>query len=252
MTKMVKAKLNGLFEIILPEHRAARPEWYTEEGWEKARLEKLHEEIKRQKLNKIKPVVYYVGAEEGEMSALCQIWGADVVLFEPNPLVWPNIRAIWEANNLRQPIGHFVGFASNTTDESPPHRNIDIDGVVKDGWPSCAYGEVIGNHGFKELYQEADAFPQIKIDDYAARTGIVPTIITFDCEGSDWEVMKGAEKTLIDHKPTIFGSVHPEFMFHQFNQYSADFRRWIKAFGYNETILDYQHELHVLYEDSRK
>ena len=104
MTKMVKAKLNGLFEIILPEHRAARPEWYTEEGWEKARLEKLHEEIKRQKLNKIKPVVYYVGAEEGEMSALCQIWGADVVLFEPNPLVWPNIRAIWEANNPWLPI----------------------------------------------------------------------------------------------------------------------------------------------------
>jgi len=30
MTKMIKATINGEFEIILPKHRADRPEWYTE------------------------------------------------------------------------------------------------------------------------------------------------------------------------------------------------------------------------------
>lgn len=244
--EMVKATLNGQWEIILPKHRADRPEWYTERGWEKARLKALHQDIERHKLIGIKPVVYYVGAEEGEMAALCQMWGAEVVLFEPNPKVWPNIKAIWEANKLKNPAGSFVGFASNSTGLEP--KSIDFDSSVKeDGWPICADGEVIGDHGFKELYQESDAFPQIKIDDYVARTGTIPTIITFDCEGSDWQVMRGAEQTLREHKPIIFASIHPEFMFHQYGEYSRDFRNWIIDFGYEETILDYAHELHTMY-----
>jgi hypothetical protein len=28
MTEMIKAMVNGEFEIILPKHRADRPEWY--------------------------------------------------------------------------------------------------------------------------------------------------------------------------------------------------------------------------------
>lgn len=247
MAKMVNATLNGLWKLKLPEHRAKRPEWYTEEGWEKKRLEQLHQEIKRQKALGIKPIVYYVGAEEGEMPALCQLWGAEVVLFEPNPLVWSNIRSIWEANNLTKPLGIYVGFASNSTEEQPEHLDAKAVGQSND-WPSCAFDEVIGNHGFKELYQESDAFPQVKIDDYVARTGHVPTIITFDCEGSDWQVMRGAESTITEQKPTIFASVHPEFMFHQFGEYSRDFRNWIIDHGYTEEILDYQHELHTKYQ----
>jgi hypothetical protein len=42
-------------------------------------------------------VVYYVGAEEGEMPALCQMWGAEVVLFEPNPKVWSHFPLLWTA-----------------------------------------------------------------------------------------------------------------------------------------------------------
>lgn len=241
--EMVEATLNGQFKIILPKHRADRPDWYTEAGWEKPRLKAMYECIKEQD----KPVVYYVGAEEGEMPALCQMWGADVVMFEPNPYVFPNIRAIWEANKLAPPAGVYVGFASSKTDEHPEHLHPAITGKEIDGWAECAYGEVIGNHGFKELYQEADAFPQIKIDDYVERTGIVPTVLTFDCEGSDWEVCKGAEQTLRNHRPVIFASIHPEFMFHQFGEYAHDFRNWLIDIGYKETFLDYQHEAHFMY-----
>ena len=68
MTEMIKAKLNGEFEMILPKHRADRPEWYTDKGWERKRLESMHKNIGSG------DVVYYVGGEEGEMVALCQIW----------------------------------------------------------------------------------------------------------------------------------------------------------------------------------
>lgn len=240
MTKMVEVSINGKWKLKLPEYRAARPEWYTEEGWEKKRLEAMSKNIGKG------DIVYYVGSEEGEMPALCVLWGADIVMFEPNQKVWPSVKAIWDANKLKKPLGIFTGFASNSTEETPEHLDFEVG--EKDGWPLVAYGELRGDHGFRQLYLESDAVPQIKIDDYVARTGYIPTVISFDCEGSDWEVMKGAENTVRKYMPKIFGSIHPEFMFDQFGQYSRDFRNWLIGFGYKETILDYQHELHVLYE----
>ncbi len=42
MAEMIKCKINGKFDIILPKHRADRPEWYTDNGWKKKRLEHMH------------------------------------------------------------------------------------------------------------------------------------------------------------------------------------------------------------------
>lgn len=234
MTEMVKATLNGEFEIVLPKHRADRPEWYTDTGWEKARLSAMHDVIASQP----DPVVYYVGAEEGEMAALCQMWGAQVYLFEPNPKAWPNIRAIWEANGLTDPVT-FAGFASNTTAR--------LDEMATRGFPQVAYGEVVGDHGFKELHLEAANYPQTRLDDIVESGHQPPTVITFDVEGSEWQVLRGAEQILRQHKPILFASIHPEFMFHQWKQYARDLRNWIIALGYTETLLDYEHELHAVY-----
>lgn len=232
--EMVEAKLNNRYKLIIPKHRADRPDWYTEDGWERARLNSLHHNLKKG------DVLYYVGAEEGEMPALCQNWGAEVFLFEPNPKVWPNIKAIWEANSLADPIT-FAGFASHTTERKGE--------PLQKGFPACADDEIIGNHGFKELYLEAENYPQIKLDDvWGAGIYKPPTAITLDVEGSEWRVLEGATETLRTHKPKIWLSGHPEFMFHQWGEYLSDLRNWIKAFGYKETLLDYQHEVHLFYE----
>jgi hypothetical protein len=95
MTEMIKTILNGEFEMVLPKHRADRPEWHNETGWEKLRLKSMHNNLSEG------DVIYYVGAEEGEMTALCQMWGAEVVLFEPNPKVWSHFPITWSANNLK-------------------------------------------------------------------------------------------------------------------------------------------------------
>jgi FkbM family methyltransferase len=243
---MVKARLNGLYDIVLPKHRADRPQWHSEQGWEKERLAALRAEIIRQRSVGREPVVYYIGAEEGEMAALCQIWGAEVALFEPNPKVWPNIKAIWEANGLEEPLGIYVGFASNSTEESP--TELDYDDSARAGWPECAYGPVIGDHGFRELAYEAAHTRQIRIDDFLMRRSLRPTVISIDVEGSEWQVLRGAERLLDDHHPTIFLSGHPEFMFHMFGEYLGDLRRWLKDKGYREQLLAYEHEVHLLYE----
>jgi FkbM family methyltransferase len=234
MTEMVKAKLNNKFEMILPKHRADREEWYTESGWEKERLGSMHSNIGPG------DVVYYIGAEEGEMPALCQIWGAEVVLFEPNPKVWSHMPAIWESNNLEKPLATVPCFASNVTDGKAR--------VYHSEFPPEANAEIIAAHGFKELHTEAKLYGQIKIDDCVAQGIKPPTCLSIDVEGSEWQVLRGAEQTLRKHKPKIWLSGHPEFMIMNWNEYLADLRRWLIDFGYKETLLEYKHEAHLYYE----
>lgn len=227
MTEMVKCKLNGKYEIILPKHRADRPEWYTETGWEKKRLDHMHDHIKTG------DVVFYVGAEEGDMCALVALWGAKLVMFEPNERVLPNIKAIWQANDLPSDDFFYKGFASDITTNKDAYARInEID------------GDVVHDHGFKELKDPAD-IPQIRIDDVFC----VPDVISLDVEGSEWRVLRGAEQTLRKYKPRIYLSLHPEFIHEQYGEWGAELRKWLIDLGYTETLIDYPlHEVHLFYE----
>lgn len=228
---MIPCKLNGQFDIILPKHRADRPEWYTKKGWERKRLESMSKNIGGG------DIVLYIGAEEGEMCALCQIWGAKVIMVEPNDKVWPNIKAIWDANQLEPPLEIYSGFCGAENSENY------ISGRYGQGqWPESASGEVIHDHGFKELH-DADNIPVVKVDTIP----VIPTVITMDVEGAEWEVLKGAERTLRDYKPIIYLSLHPEFLFRIYDKYSYEVRQWIKELGYNEELLEYEHEVHLVY-----
>ena len=232
MVEMTPLKLNKRWDIIVPKHRAERPEYNIKDGWEGKRLLHMSKNIGKG------DVVYYVGAEEGEHPALCQMWGAEVILFEPNPKVWPNIKAIWGANDLEEPVT-FQGFASNEK------RLVSSSGFLQHGFPKCADEEVIGNHGFKELYLEADNYNQYRVDDINSHT---PTVLSIDVEGSEFEVLKGAEQTILKHKPKIYLSLHPEFLFHQWGVYGREVRNWLLDRGYKEKLLDYDHEVHLYYE----
>lgn len=231
---MVPTKINGEYEIVLPKHRADRPEWYTEKGWEKKRLASMHDHLGKG------DIVFYVGSEEGEMPALCEMWGAKCVLFEPNDRVWPNTKVIYDANGLGAPLAVFSGFAANHTGEKVP--------LILNGWPESAFGEVIHDHGFKEL-RDPQGIPQVKIDDLVEQyPELTPTAISLDVEGSEWEVLRGAEQTMRKHHPKIWLSLHPEFLHEQYNEWGAELRRWLMDLGYTEELLDYPlHEVHLYY-----
>lgn len=235
MTEMISTTLNGKFNMILPKHRADRPEWYTEGGWEKNRLESMYDNIGSD------DVVYYVGAEEGEMPALCQIWGAETVLFEPNPKVWSHFPLLWKHNNLSMPIACIPSFASDKVDGRAR--------IYYEEWPPEADSEIEAAHGFKELHTEAKTYGQITIDSCVYDHDIKPpTAISIDVEGSEWRVLDGAKRVLEEYRPKIWLSGHPEFMIMYWNEYLNDLRGFIRSFGYKEEFLDYQHEVHLFYE----
>lgn len=246
MTEMVRTLIADQWVLDLPAHRADRGVWPDDGSdragdplwrwWERERLESMHALLDEGDF------IVDVGAEEGDMAALYASWGCHVYLAEPNPLVWPNVRAIFEANHLRsQVVGCLVGFFGNKAetliDQTPWYA----------GWPECAYGEIIPAHGFRNLSEANDPdVPQVisTIDDRIV--GHVDAI-TIDVEGSELRVLRGAERTLREHRPLLWVSVHPEFMQRMYGDTQKMLGDFLLGLNYNGQLLASVHEDHWLF-----
>ena len=237
MTEAVEVVMGKHWRVKVPEHRSHTP-W---DIWEIDRLQSMHKNIKPGN------IVFDVGSEEGDMSALYALWGATVVPFEPNPLVWPCFRLTWESNNLAPPAHYFVGFAANETSLNPPELLDDIKLPEKDGWPGCAYLPVISDHGFRNETERGNDTPKIKLDEFADKHDVFPDAITMDVEGAEFEVLKGAETILRLHKPLVWVSLHPEFIIDKYPYKPYEVHMWMWKYGYMGTLLDTQHEHHWFY-----
>ena len=241
---MVPTTINGRWTLLLPEHRAARQEWFT--GWEKERLAAMADCIRPGDL------VYDIGAEEGDFPALWASWGADVVLVEPNPKVWANIRAIFEANDVENRVrGWFVGFAGDELRDRPAWNDEHVeppDDPRTDWWPSCAYGPVIGDHGFLVIPERPDC-PITTIDRLAEFYG-PPTVITIDVEGAELTVLRGAHRTLVENRPRVFVSCHTDIEWMTLKFEGDEFPAldaYMRSLGYEGTHLATDHERHMCY-----
>lgn len=236
---MVRTMVNGRWPLLLPEHRAARPEW---PWWEAGRLAAMATVVGPGS------VVWDVGAEEGDFPALWATWGADVVLAEPNPRVWPNIAAIWRANALREPLACWPGFLADHQ-AGAAVLLYDEDAL---GWPACADGPVIGDHGFCRVEERPD-LPTTTIDRLVAAGVAVPTVVTIDVEGAELLVLDGALQTLSRHRPEVFVSIHPEFMAHHYGVEDGvgAVLRLMAELDYDEQFLAIDHEHHWWFRPHR-
>ena len=217
----------------MPDHRADRPEWTT--GWEVARLDAMQKAIRPT------DTVYDIGTEEGDLSALLGLWCARLHMFEPNDRVWPNVRAVWEANELPPPAGCWSGFAGDITEV------LSASWPPDNAWPQSAYGPLIGDHGFCQLNERPD-LPSIRLDDYADGTGDPPDVITMDVEGSELHVLWGARRLLQEHRPVVFVSVHPESMVAHYGVYQNELNTYMALAGYERHFLAHDHEQHWVFQ----
>lgn len=264
---MIETRINDRWTLKLPSHRAERAEWFT--GWEKERLASMHDHLSalvarrdhylaahgsyvsgiEESVGARRPVIIDVGAEEGDFPALWSSWGCDVILIEPNPKVWPNIRAIWNANELRMPLAMWVGFAAEFNDFDPANNNVGSKSFISDdGWPWCAHGRVIGDHGFRHLGQQADSTPCIQLDELCLRHTV--DAITIDVEGSELRVLHGAHRILREDRPLVWVSCHTDYDWNDqvYDGVRAeDVVAFVTSFDYDATHLVTDHEQHWLF-----
>lgn len=229
MAETTPITMNSRWTLELPPHRAKQ--W--ENPWEAEKLNNMHANIQKG------DVVYDVGAEEFDESALMASWGARMVLIEPSTSYWPAGSLIWETNNLPLPLTTFVGFAANERSE--------VVHVDDKAFPPAANGPVVPFAGFCNLNERPD-IEKIKLDDFAfAGISEPPDIIHIDVEGSEFHVLRGAMQILQEKRPLVYCSVHPQFMNDMYQEKAEDLHRFMKSLGYKKTLLADVHEQHILY-----
>ena len=240
-------KINGKYKLNLLKHRA---DFYkTHPDWEKERLNSIHKHISKH------DIVYYVGAEQGEMPALIAKWGAEVCVFEPNYSAWRSIYEAFKINKLPRPMGLFAMFVGNETNLEP--KNPDKAILEGKGWelvddpnsefnnyPKYTTLELSKQSRFSELHNEKNGLPIVKIDDVASHAKKGPTAICIDVEGAELEVLKGAENTLAVYKPKIWLSIHPAFLKDYWKTTENKVLKYLYDRGYEAELLADVHEKH--------
>lgn len=240
---MTITHINGRWTLDLPPHRAAREEW-VDPGWERERLDSMFYELGRIAVDR-EPIVYDIGTEEGDLSALYASWGCQVVLVEPNPKVWPNVRWCFEHNGL-SPLAWWNGFAGEQTIIPTDHIGEAYVGWSDQEWPAAAYGDLIGDHGFLNLSERPDV-PVTTLDHLSDLTGHPPDAITMDVEGAELLVLRGAAGILDHVRPLVWVSIHPEFSERMYGLRRDDLLDFMRDHDYRHEMIAWDHEEHFLF-----
>lgn len=178
-------------------------------------------------------VVYDIGAENGELSVLAGniVGGENVHIFEPNKDYFPNIKAIWEANNLNPPFNCFNGYVGEKT--SDWINFIELNEVEGEIFTGCLHPNNIDT-----------PMETLSLDDYSAAF-MPPDVIMMDIEGAELSVMKGAKELLQNYSVIFFISIHkPEFIKHRSNGTKEDLLKIFSDNGYQAIHLATDHEEH--------
>lgn len=237
-TKIYKVSDEGPFEdhvwkynLKLPNHLA---DWDVWDYWEKPRTEHM-----AQQLNK-DSVIFDVGTEQGAMSALISKYiSPKIILIEPSYNFWATIKAIWEENKLKTPLGFFDGFASEKSDE-----NI----TWQAGWPIG--GKVLsGGMPYKYLHnpRHKKRIQTVSLDDLSKYIGIVPDALNIDVEGAELLVLRGAKKLLENYDMKIWVSIHPDLLGKDYGSTTNDIFNFMNELGYMGETLALDHETHVYF-----
>lgn len=213
-----------------------------ENGWETPYLSKLADTVKSGM------VVFDIGAENAEFSAMVAnvVGGGNVHLFEPSPDYWPNIKAIWEVNNLKQPYC-FNGFVSDKSNINHFIKELSISDIrlLNKEWPDCIVGNLFEGTNQISIGQEEYILPIISIDDYCEITESIPNIIMMDIEGAELSAIRGAEQTIKNNSPIFFISIHnDEAIQLRSNGTKQDILDIFNNYGYKAIHINTDHEEH--------
>lgn len=225
MTTYGHGVVNDLYPLVMPDFRvrfhAERP------NWEKGRLQSCHD------LMGDGMVVYDIGAEHGDFTALYASWGCTVIPIEPAAHYWPFIRGTFEANNLGVPPYCFEGLVG---DEEVRDRGGQACAGV---WPDSAFGAGVADGGFLHLAHDV-TMRRTTVDKIAEVTP--PDALVIDIEGAEWHALAGAKETLRDRKPLVWVSVHEPTMLEWYDRTLGDIFALMDSVGYSGLELPHHGE----------
>ena len=227
------------YKVKIPKFLADYHNWWG--WWEKARFSSMEENLKPG------DILFDVGAEVGWISAIyAQFVGAEnMVLFEPVPENWKNLRTTWEQNGLSLPRLTACGLLSNEE---------KLSFVCNDrAWPEEAKGDLlIESVKYRHIDENAHNSPQTTIDrlvEHGAFIGqLRPNAITIDVEGAELIVLQGAKQTLLDTRPLVWVSLHEGWVNRPgVDPKDQDVLDFMQGLGYSAEKLGVDHESHVMF-----
>lgn len=223
------------YEFVLPEPLAS---WDVFDYWEKERIASMEKNLKNG------DVLFDVGTEQGWCNLVyAQIVGPEnMVLIEPTQEFWPNIKETWKKNFDVNPLACVPVLLSDKNTQE-----CDSSGFV-DGWPVCADGDLIDRNKYQYIHENSEKIPEQTIDSYVAASGIIPDALTMDVEGAELLILRGAEQTLIQHKPKLFISIHPDLGERDYGIKKEDTINFLESLGYVGEYLATDHEEHWYFE----
>lgn len=207
--------------------------WDVWDYWERERIESMRTHLKKG------DILFDIGTEQGWCNLVyADMVGAEnMVLIEPTREFWGNIKALWQKNYPNtDPLACFSGFFSDkTTTGIRPRIH---------SYPQEARGDLIDRNKYQYIHDNSEDVAEMKLDDYVARTGIVPTALTMDTEGSELLILKGAEQTLKNNKLKVWVSIHPDLGLRDYGVHYEDTLSFMAGLGYKGEWLATDHEMH--------
>lgn len=238
----VDCLVGGKYTVKMPSWLAQYPDWPE---WELGRCSSMEANLRQG------DILFDIGAETGWASAIyAKFVGAEnMVLFESNFCNWQNIKATWDVEGLRPPLACRLGLVSN--EDAHPDK-VDYSEDCSGVWPNPALtGRITTAFSYRHINEAGDSVPQLTIDKFVKETGIVPCAMTIDVEGAENKVLHGAKETISLYKPLVWASIHPEQMMGRYGMRTYEVQNFMKTHGYSAEFLGFDHEIHVLYRNTR-
>lgn len=176
-------------------------------GWEAKRLQSMQENLRWG------DVVFDIGTEHAWLAAVIArefVGPQNMVLMEPSPEFWPNIRLTWKHNGFKDPLACWAGFVGAETSAGWRPEDTTVPGPL---WPAGSDGPETGAMAYRSLTTNNAGIPTISVDDMILHLGVSPRALNIDVEGAELLVLQGAKNWLDNTLGTqVWVSIHPDLM----------------------------------------